>query len=333
MGNLVILGLIPPTGRTQNTRDLSTVLKSLDAECRNCSPISPLQCINRCKAYKLKNELRTLRKAMATPSYVKDLFNVLKNETRLHILQAIANGRYSVDELQQVLKKSGHSHSQGNITEEYLHPLATVGLVAQAGDEFYATMFGDRLTQPLAHFREFAAKLPAHSECHEETLLQSLLAGPKTFEDIEAVISPETTSRVLKRLCKAKLVRTRKAKDYIFFFKSKRDPGKENLTRTQKRIHDALSQEGISAGRLADQTGLSRRITYKYLRGLRGKKLVFSRRTPKEYRLTVKGEKLASALQQVQQIVEDTWSSCEIVMQDTELTASTGGYLNHALIT
>ena len=33
---------------------------------------------------------------MDNPNYIKELFNVLKNETRLQILQAIANGRYSV---------------------------------------------------------------------------------------------------------------------------------------------------------------------------------------------------------------------------------------------
>ncbi len=333
MGKLVILGLIPPTGRTQNTRDLSTVLKSLDAECRNCTPITPLQCIDRCQAYKLKNELRTLRKAMASPNYLNELLNVLKNKTRIHILQAIANGRYSVDKLQQELKRSGHSHSQSNIIEEYLHPLAAVGLVAQAGEEFYATMFGGRLAQSLAHFQDFAEKLPAHSECHEETLLQFLLAGPKTFEDIETAIPLETTSRVLKRLCTARLIKTPKARDYIFFFRSKRDPNKENFTTTERKIYDAIAEEGISAGKLADQTGLSRRIIYKYLRGLRGKKLVFSRRTPKEYHLTCKGEALASSLLRVQQIVEDTWSSCEQIMQDTRLTTNVDGILNQALIT
>jgi predicted transcriptional regulator len=59
-----------------------------------------------------------------------------------------------------------------------------------------------------------------------------------------------------------------------------------------------------------------RRI-YKYLRGLKGKKLVFIRRTPKAYGLTTKGQKLASVLQGLQQVVEETWCSSEHVMQDT----------------
>jgi predicted transcriptional regulator len=72
-----------------------------------------------------------------------------------------------------------------------------------------------------------------------------------------------------------------------------------------------ISPEGISAGKLAKETGISMRRTYKYLRGLKGKKLVFIRRTPKIYCLTDKGEKLASVLQGLQNIVEETWSSSQ----------------------
>jgi len=55
------------------------------------------------------------------------------------------------------------------------------------------------------------------------------------------------------------------------------------------------------------------RRTYKYLRGLKGKKLVFIRKTPKAYGLTCKGEMLASVLEGLEQIVEETWSSSQQV--------------------
>jgi predicted transcriptional regulator len=58
------------------------------------------------------------------------------------------------------------------------------------------------------------------------------------------------------------------------------------------------------------------RRTYKYLRGLKGKKLVFIRKTPKAYALTCKGAMLASVLQGLQQIVEETWSSSQHVVND-----------------
>ena len=311
MGNV-----LTSTRKTESsTRDLSGMLKTLDAECRNCAPISPLECINRCQVYRLKNELRKIRETMDNPNYIKELFNVLKNETRLHILQAIVNGRYSVSQLQQELKKTGHSHSQDTINEEYLQPLMAVGLATEVRDEYYATTFGGRLTELLENFPEFAEMLPAHSECYEEILLQSLLSGPKTFEDIEALISPKIASRILKRLRAVGLIETPEERDYIFFFKSKRDPNKETFSTTERKVYDSIIDEGISAGKLAKETGLSTRRTYKYLRGLKGKKLIFLRRTPKAYGLTCKGEMLASVLQELQNIVEDTWNSSGQVMQ------------------
>jgi len=311
MGNVLI-----PTRKTENKRDVVGMLKTLDSECINCAPISPLQCINRCQVYKLKNELRKLRETMDNPNYVKELFNVLKNETRFHILQAIVNGRYSVSQLQQELKTTGHSHSQDTISEEYLGPLMAVGLAAEVRDEYYATSFGGRLTELLGVFPEFVEVLPAHSECYEEMLLQSLLDGPKTFEEIETFISPKIASRILKRLRSVGLIETPTERDYIFFFKSKRDITKESLTEKERKIYETIADEGIPAGKLSKETGLSMRRTYKYLRGLKGKKLVFIRKTPKAYCLTYKGEMLASMLKGLQQIVEETWSSSEQVMNE-----------------
>ena len=158
--------------------------------------------------------------------------------------------------------------------------------------------------------------LPAHSECYEEILLQSLLSGPKTFEDIEALISSKIASRILKRLRSAGLIETPVERDYIFFFKSKRDPNKEDFAVPERKVYDMIPDEGIPAGRLTKETELSMRRTYKYLRSLKGKKLVFVRKTPKVYGLTGKGEKLAAVLKELQQIVEDTWNSSEQVMNN-----------------
>ena len=59
-------------------------------------------------------------------------------------------------------------------------------------------------------------------------------------------------------------------------------PQERNLYRTERKVYDQY-YEGISAGKLVKETGLSMRRTYKYSRGLKGKKLVFIRRTPKAY--------------------------------------------------
>jgi predicted transcriptional regulator len=325
-----MIPVLQPIWKTENDRIRLETLESLEAECRNCTPITPLECISRCRVYKLKNELRQLWEAMDNPNYIKELFNVLKNETRLHILQAIVNGRYSIGQLQQELKKAGHSHSQENISKEYLRPLMAVGLVTVAQDEHYATTFSRRIIERLGCFPEFACKLPARSDCYEESLLQSLLSGPRTFEEIKALIPSREVSRILKRLRSACLIKTPKERSYIFFFKSKRDPNKDTLTATEKRIYDAVPYEGIPAGKLAKETGLCIRRTYKYVRWLKGKKLIFTRRTPKVYGLTCKGKKLALVMHELQKIVEATWNSSRQVMQESKLTTEVRGLSNNA---
>lgn len=305
--------------KTDNTLDFSGMLKMLEAECRTCTPLSPLECISRCRVYALKNELRCLRKNLDSPNYLKELFNVLKNETRLCILQVVVNGRYSVSQLQKELKEAGNFRSQDNLNRNYLRPLMAVGLVSEEQEQYYATSFGDRIAKLIGCFPEFAEKLSAHSECFEETVLQFLLSGPKTFKDIKAVISPKITSRILKRLHSGLLIKTSKEREYIFFFKTIRDPKKETLTPTERKIYNAIADRGISAGKLAEQTGFSLRIIYKYLRRLRGKKLVFIRKTPKTYSLTFNGEKLALILEKLHQTVEDTWDSSQQVIQDSQI--------------
>jgi predicted transcriptional regulator len=246
---------------------------------------------------------------MDNPNYIKELLNVLKNNTRLQILKAIVRGRYSVSKLQEELKKVGYSHSQDTINEEYLRPLMQVGLAAEAQNQYYATTFGGRLNDMLEDFSEFVDILPAHSECYEETVLDALVSKPKTFEEISTFVSPKIASRILKRLKTADLIVTPDERDYIFFFQSKRDPGKEFLSETESKVYGNIPDCGISARKLADRTGISLRRTYKYLRGLKGKKLVFTRKTPKVYALTNKGEKLASLLRNLQCLVEEVWQS------------------------
>jgi len=287
---------------------LAEMLAKLDAECRNCAPLTPLECITRCNVWKLKNELRQLRETMDNPNFIKDLLNVLKNNTRLHVLKAIVKRRYSVSNLQEELKKAGYSHSQETIHQEYLYPLLAVGLAAETQEQYYATAFGGRLNELIGDFSEFPDVLPAHSECYEEVLLEALASEPKTFEEIKATVSSKVASRVLKRLKTVGLIETPAERDYVFFFKSKRNPNKETLSLTEAKVYDNISKEGISAKKLAEKTGISLRRTYKYLRSLKGKKLVFTRKTPKTYCLTDKGERIAWLLNEVNKLVDETLS-------------------------
>jgi DNA-binding HxlR family transcriptional regulator len=313
------MGTIQINRKGENNQDLSGMLKSLEVECRSCAPTSPLECITRCQVYKLKNELRNLRETMDNPNYTKELFNVLKNESRFHLLIAIANGRCTISQLCKVLKRTGYNYSQQNLSQDYLLPLIRAGLATEVRDEYCATMFGGRLTELLKNCPEFVQLLPAKSECYEETLLQSLLSGPKTFDDIETRIPQKSISRTLKRLRSVGLVETPIQRDYIFFFKTKRDPEIENLRASERKIYQYLTDDGVPAGKLSKDAGLSMRRTYKCLRALKGKKLIFFRRSPKLYALTCKGEKLALVLQELEIVVEDTWNSSKQVVQESPI--------------
>ena len=46
------------------------------------------------------------------------------------------------------------------------------------------------------------------------------------------------------------------------------------------------------------------------------KKLVFIRKTPKAYGLTEKGEMLATVLEGLQQIVDETWNSSQQIINN-----------------
>jgi DNA-binding HxlR family transcriptional regulator len=302
----------------EKNRDFVAMLRILDDECRKCTPLTPLECISSCKTWKLKNELRRLHKNSENPDFMKDVMNVLKNGTRMHILMMIAQGHYSVRKLQQELRKAGHSHSQDTIVEEYLRPLLEVGLAVEAQDRYYATTFGGRLTELIEGSANIVNFLPAHSECYEETVLKALLSGPKTFEDINGLVSQKIVSRILRRLKTVNLVETPRERAYIFFFRSKRDPAKETFSSTESKVYNGIPDEGISAQKLAEKTGLTTRTTYKYLRGLKGKKLVFTRKMPKTYCLTAKGEKLALLLDELYTLVEETLSSSEQVFKGNE---------------
>jgi predicted transcriptional regulator len=299
------------TQRTENTyanspQGIPEILSSIDQECKTCTPVSPLECISNCHVWKLRNELRLLCETMENPNFIKDLLNVLKNDTRIAILQILQKSRCNMNKLQVEMKKSGYIHSQDTLIEEYLRPLLIVGLAAEAQEQFYTTTFGGRLADLILNLPEFTNILPAHSECYEENILRALLSGPKTFEDVKGYVPSKIASRILKRVKVANLIKTPDERDYIFFFRSRRDPVKETFSETEKKVYVNIPEEGISAKRLAQKTSISLRRIYKYLRGLKGKKLVFARKNPKTYSLTEKGERLAWVIDELHKIVDET---------------------------
>jgi DNA-binding HxlR family transcriptional regulator len=318
--------------KIENDSYFFKTLKSLDSQCRSCAPITPLECLTRCRVYRLKNELRLLRKDFDNPDYIKELFNVLKNRMRLHILKVLFISRYPLSQLQLELKKAGYSHSQSAISKEILQPLTSLGLVCEWQSEYNLTLFGNRLTKLLECLSEFAPTLPYSSKCYEEIILQHLLSGSKTSESIESVILLKNVSRTIKRLRSALLINTSVEREYVFFFKTKRDPNKEALTVTERKIYDEIAYQGSSAGKLASQTRSSKRVIYRCIKHLKGKKLVFQRITPKSYALTDEGRKLAAVLYDLKQTVEDAWVSLQQITQDSAITTKDGVLLDNLFL-
>ena len=305
--------------QAQKPTSLADEVKGWEEECRGCHPLSPTVCITSCRIWSLKNEFRQLHEKMAGSAFMTRLLNTLKNGRRLEILGMVSRGEYSVDRLQQELKKLGYHHSQETIIDEYLIPLIQAGLAKETLNHYHATMFGCRLTELLKRFPDINEVLPPHSECYEETTLVILRDEPKTYEDLEAAVPEKSVARGLRRLEEAGLVETTQDKDYVFFFKTKRDPARADFSPTETRVYDNISIDGISARKLAEKAMISLRRTYKYLRRLKGKKLVFTRQRPKSYSLTPKGMELAVTIDDVHNVTREIQLAAIKVVQNNGL--------------
>ncbi|MEM4704481.1 MAG: hypothetical protein QXJ02_05365 [Candidatus Bathyarchaeia archaeon] len=306
---------ISPMKVTFKTPTLVETLKEMEEKCKNCNPLSIIDCVARCPIWEHKNELRQLGRRLQNSSFIEQLLNTLKNKRRLEILDIISKTPQTLNGVQRELKKKGHLHSQKIIEEEYLVPLLKTELVKEEIGRYSATAFGRRVNELARNLRTIENSLPAHSECYEEKLLMALIENPKKFEDIERIVPTKSVARVLSRLQKLGLVETSKEKDYVFFFRTQRDPEKEVLSPTEKKTLENIPAEGISARKLAKNTGISLRRVYKYLRRLKGKKLVFVRRKPKTYTLTSEGLNMALAIQGICSLVSEASTTILFLME------------------
>jgi predicted transcriptional regulator len=285
----------PSTGTDRET-SLVNIVKELDEKCRGCKPLSAIVCVAKCKTWRLKNQLRKLHDKMQGPKFLEMLLNTLKNERRLQLLDMLSKQPLSIAQVQKRLSLLGFKHSQQTIVEEYINPLAKVGLIQEAQNPYALTIFGCRVGTMLRHVHDLEKALPPHSECYEEKALGSLLEGSKTYEEMSTVVPANNVARTLSRLQKAGLIQTNEDKNYVFFFRTKRNPELSRVSLTEQRVYKNIPDEGISARQLSEKTAISLRRTYKYVRKLKGKKLVFARKKPMTYPLTTKGSSLAMTL-------------------------------------
>jgi predicted transcriptional regulator len=246
------------------------------------------------------------------------LLNTLKNKRRLQLLQMISNEPHSMKQLQQRLRKLGFNHSQQTIGQEYLNPLITAGLADDYQNLYHLTLFGRRISDLTKDFH-FEDILSPRSECYEEIALDALMKGPRTHEGLMGIIPEKSLARVLSRLQKAALAETSTEKDYIFFFTTKRSPDKSDFSSTEKKVYERIPTEGISARSLAREAGISLRRTYKYLRKLKGKKLVFTRKRPVSYSTTAKGVKVGIMLEAMHKLAVEALTATAHLAEDEQV--------------
>jgi predicted transcriptional regulator len=295
-----------PTLTPENRANLNEVVNTLEEKCNKCKPLTALTCVAECKTWKLKNQLRNMYEKISKPDFTGNLLNTLKNQRRLQILDIVSRQSYSISKIQEKMSSLGYKHSQQTIIEEYVAPLVEAGLVAQGQNPYNLTLFGCRVNDLVKDFPDLEETLPPHSECYEERALDSLFEKPRTYEDMRKVIPVKSVGRVLCRLQKSTLVQTSKEKNYIFFFRTRRNAFLEKLSPTEDRVFQNIPDEGIYAGKLSSRSGISLRRTYKYVRKLKGKKLVFERRKPLAYSLTDRGVKMASMLKNLRNLIAET---------------------------
>jgi len=303
-----------------NHASLVNMLKSIEERCKNCNPLSPITCISECKTWRMKNQFRKINKKMQRPDFAEQLLNTLKNGRRLQILDLISRQGYSLSQLQQKLTSFGYHHSQQTIVEEYINPLVEVGLVQEAQNPYHATVLGCKVNEFAKNFQDLEKVLPPHSECYEETMLNALLEKPRTYQDARMIIPSKSVARVLSRLQKTGLIETSKEKNYIFIFKTRRDSSLETFSPTETRVYQNIPAGGVSAKKLSEKTGISLRRAYKYLRKLKGKKLVFTRKEPLAYSLTAKGAGLATMLKSIRNLTNETQAMTAELLRHEEMT-------------
>jgi predicted transcriptional regulator len=291
--------------RANGKTPIIEVVTKLQETCGKCKPITAITCLTSCNVWKLKSQLRKTHEIMRKPDHMRSLLNALKNGRRLMILKVTTEERLGIRGLQDKLRREGYNHSQETVTREYMIPMLDAGLIEETHDHYHATILGRGISELTKNVRDFGKLFPPHSECYEETILDALLENSKTFKGFEELVPPKSVARVLKRLGDVGLVETKEENDYIFYFKTKRNPQESELSPTEEKIYGRVSDEGIPVRRIATTVGISLRRTYKYLRKLRGKKLVFTRRIPKVYKLTDRGVKVAVTLKKMHSLTTE----------------------------
>ncbi len=296
-----------------NTPELGEIIRQADKFCQYCESISPMICIEQCEIWRAKNEFLEMNGTVCEKDHVNSLLNATKNDRRQKVMEALCGRPRSISGLQEYLKSGGYYHSQHTIANEYVKPLLDVGLVKKDGSTYRLTLYGQKFRDLLNRFN-VKNQLPPHSSGYEELLVKKLKDGPKSYADLVESVAQKSLSRSLKRLRESGLIARSKSPNYIFYFKTKKTPRKP-FSLTEKKVYEALPEAGISARKLSEEVGINLRRTYKYLRRLRKRRLVFTRKKPRTYELTRSGVELANFLEETANLVIDASKASAFLLE------------------
>jgi len=296
-----------------NSAEIVEILKQADNICRYCELVSPMTCIRQCEIWRTKNELLEINGTLCADDHVHDLLNAVKNDRRQKVMEALSQRPRSIKGLQEYLKTKGYYHSQQTINSAYVEPLVKAGLVRRDDDKQRLTLYGQKFLNLLNRF-SVENPLPSNSHCHEEAILKKLKDGPKPCIGIVESVTQKSLSRSLKRLIESGLVTKSKTPDYVFYFRTKKVP-KKAFSPTEKKVYETIPEVGISARDLSKKVSINLRRTYKYLRRLRKKRLVFTRKKPKTYELTPSGMELANFLEETAELVSDALKASSFLLE------------------
>ncbi len=296
-----------PFKKIAENKSMLEILEQAQDYCKDCKTASPMTCVERCDVWKVKNEILETRRIVNQKEHAIMLLNVLKNERRLKILDALMEHPRSLKELQEYLRERGHLHSRSTIIKAYVKPLLETGLVKRERMRYLLTFYGKNFHGVLrgVFLRDL---LPIHSCCYEEVVLRELKAKQRTFNELATRVPPKSLSRVLTRLRRKGLIKKNPRSAYVFYHKIKGRP-EIKLSPTEKRIFETIPKTGISSRNLSREVGINLRRTYKYLRRLRDKKLVFALRMPRTYELTQSGTETAQLLEEVARLTMTSLSA------------------------
>jgi predicted transcriptional regulator len=299
-----------------NDGDFVEILKEAESTCQHCGSTSPTICVEECRIWKTRNDFLEMNGKLCADDYLSDLLNAVKNEGRQRVIEALSEHPHSIEDLQEYLRDNGYYHSRRTIANTYVEPLRRVGLVQKHGNKFELTLYGRKFEDVLGKYAVLDS-LPSHSNCYEETVLRALEAGPKTYADLIEFVPQKILSRSIQRLIRREMVSKSRSPAYVFHFRTKKVP-KKKFSPTEKRVYDAIPNNGVSARELSERVGINLRRTYKYLRRLRKRRLVFTRKRPRTYDLTLYGREVADFLEETMNMVTDASRASAFLLEHSK---------------